>query len=298
MQNVNSRPNTGMERKIQNGGGKKPNPWHDAFFQAVKQELFEYRDSLEFKNQYPLTNESLRIDVLVIKKTKNLVINKNIARIFRADNILEYKSPGDYLAVTDFLKVCAYANLYAAVTPGADFADITLTFVENRRPRKLLKYLAGIRGYKAEETSPGIYLVTGDYVPIQIIESGRLSEQENLWLKSLTKDLPAANAGSILDKARKLGDKAQLGAYLYVLLRSNPKSFLEAKNMARKELPTLDEALEQAGLLSGMMELREKKGLERGKREEKQNIINLLKSGKSAEEILQIMENGIAEMAT
>ena len=68
--------------------------------------------------------------------------------------------------------------------------------------------------------------------------------------------------------------------------------------MARKELPTLDEALEQAGLLSGMMELREKKGLERGKREEKQNIINLLKSGKSAEEILQIMENGIAEMAT
>jgi hypothetical protein len=43
MQNANLRPNTGMERKIHNGGGKKPNPWHTAFFQAVKQELFEYR---------------------------------------------------------------------------------------------------------------------------------------------------------------------------------------------------------------------------------------------------------------
>jgi len=232
--------------------------------------------------------------------------------------------------------------LYAAVTPGVDFADITLTFVENRHPRKLLRYLTGIRGYKAEEASPGIYLVTGDYAPIQIIESGRLSEQENLWLKSLTKDLPAANAGSILDKARKLGDKAQLGAYLYVLLRSNPKSFLEAKNMARKELPTLEEALEEAGLLQDMIDYVTKKitkrvtenvtekitenvtkkvtenvtkkvtenvtkkvtenvtekAMEQGKREAKQNIINLLKSGKSAEEILQIMENGITGMAT
>jgi hypothetical protein len=39
-------------------------------------------------------------------------------------------------------------------------------------------------------------------------------------------------------------------------------------------------------------------GLEQGRQEEKQNIISLLKSGKSAEEILQLMENGIAEVAT
>jgi len=289
------RPNTGMEIKNPQGGGKSP--WHPAFVDAIRMELFDYKDFLEFKCEHPLNTEPLRIDLLIIKKPKGLIIDKNIARIFRSDNIFEYKSPDDYLTLNDFLKVYAYANLYTVITPGVDFAGITLTFVENRRPRKLLRYLTGTRGYKVEETSPGIYLVTGDYVPIQIIESGRLLEQENLWLKSLTKDLPAVNAGSILDKARKLGDKAQLGAYLYVLLRSNPKSFLEAKNMAKRELPTLDEALEQAGLLSGMMELREKKGLERGRREEKQNIINLLKSGKSAEEILQLMENGIAGMA-
>jgi len=32
-------------------------------------------------------------------------------------------------------------------------------------------------------------------------------------------------------------------------MRANPKSFLEAKNMAVEELPTLEEALEEAGLL-------------------------------------------------
>ena len=76
-----------------------------------------------------------------------MIIDKNIARIFRAENIFEYKSPDDYLSVNDYLKVYAYANLYAAITPGVDLSDITLTFVENRHPRKLLRYLAKTRGY-------------------------------------------------------------------------------------------------------------------------------------------------------
>jgi hypothetical protein len=253
-----------MERKIQNGGGKKPNPWHTAFFQAVKQELFEYRDSLEFENQYPLTNESLRIDVLVIKKPRDKVIEKNIARIFRADNILEYKSPRDYLAVTDFLKVNAYANLYAAITPSVDFAELSLTFVENRHPRKLLQYLTEIRGYAVEETSPGIYLVTGDYLPIQVIESGKLPERENLWLKSLVNDLKAVNADGILNEIEKSGNKAQLGAYLDVIIRANPEAFLEAINMARKKRETFEEVFTRAGLIPEWLERGRIQGREQG----------------------------------
>jgi len=251
-----------METKNQQGSGK--NLWHPAFVDAMRMELFDYRDSLEFKYEHPLNTEPLRIDLLIIKKPKDLIIDKNIARIFRSDNIFEYKSPGDYLAVNDFMKVYAYANLYAAITPNVDFADITLTFVERRRPRKLLKYLTETRGYKAEETSPGIYLVTGDYLPIQIIESGKLSERENLWLKSLVKDLSAVNVGSILDKAQKLRDKAQLGAYLYMLSRANPRSFLEAKNMARRKRETFEEVFTEAGLIPEWIERGRVQGLEQG----------------------------------
>ena len=270
--------------------GKK-NQWHTAFFQAIRQELFDYRDSLEFKHEHPLAEESLRIDLLIIKKPKDLVIEKNIARIFRGDNIMEYKSPGDYLAVTDFLKVCAYANLYAAITPGVDFADLSLTFVENRHPRKLLKYLTGTRGYTVEEASPGIYQVTGDYLPIQVIESRKLPEQENLWLKSLAKDLQAVSAGSIIDEMQKCGNKASLRAYLEVLSRANPEAFLEAGNMVRRKRKTFEEVYTENGVIPGYIEQGRVQGLEQGKREEKQNIINLLKSGKSAEEIIQLMEN-------
>jgi len=242
-----------MERKNKKGRGKTQ--WHPAFCEAIQQELSDYRDSLEFKFEHPLNSEPLCIDLLIIKKPKDVVIDKNIARIFRADNILEYKSPGDYLSVNDFLKVNAYANLYAVITPGVDFAELTLTFVENRHPRKLLQYLTGTRGYTVEETSPGIYKVSGDYLPIQIIESGKLSEQENLWLKSLKKGLQTSKVGVIINEIDKSGNKTSLSAYLDVLLRANPEAFSEARNMAkRKRSPTFEEVFTRAGIIPEWIE--------------------------------------------
>ena len=76
-----------MEKETQRAGGKTL--WHYAFFEAMQQELFDYRDSLEFKKEHPLTTEALRVDLLIIKKQKDVIIDKNIARIFRADNLIE-----------------------------------------------------------------------------------------------------------------------------------------------------------------------------------------------------------------
>jgi hypothetical protein len=110
--------------------------WHPAFLQAIQMELFDYREHLEFRYEHHLTSAPLQIDLLIIKKKKDVAIDKNIARIFRSDNLLEYKSPEDYLSVKDFWKVCAYANLYAAITPGVDLSDVTVSFVESRHPNK------------------------------------------------------------------------------------------------------------------------------------------------------------------
>jgi hypothetical protein len=116
-----------------------------------------------------------------------------------------------------------------------------------------------------EETSPGIYLVSGDYLPIQIIETRKLSEHENLWLKSLTEgDLQVSSAGSILDEGLKRGDKAQLDAYLEVLLKANPKAFLEAKNMAKRRRETFEEVFTRAGLIPEWIERGREQGLEQG----------------------------------
>jgi hypothetical protein len=89
--------------------------WHPAFVEAIQAELEEYLDVLEFHAEHPLTTEPLRIDVLIVKKRVDVVIRKNIARIFREHNIIEYKSPDDYISRSDFQKTQAYAWLYASL---------------------------------------------------------------------------------------------------------------------------------------------------------------------------------------
>ncbi|MDR0685537.1 MAG: hypothetical protein LBF83_10480, partial [Spirochaetaceae bacterium] len=69
--------------------------WHPAFLEAIKAELEQYSDILEFTPEYQLTKEPLRIDVVIVKKLKNVPIKKSIAAIFRKYNLIEYKSPSD-----------------------------------------------------------------------------------------------------------------------------------------------------------------------------------------------------------
>jgi hypothetical protein len=60
--------------------------------------------ALQFISEYQLTAEPLRIDIVIIKKIKDIPLTKNIAAIFRTHNLVEYKSPTDYLSVVDFYK--------------------------------------------------------------------------------------------------------------------------------------------------------------------------------------------------
>jgi len=272
--------------------------WHPAFLQAIKQELSDYKDSLEFKYQYQLTSEPLRIDLLIIKKPKQVKIDKNIARIFRTENILEYKSPDISLSVKDFLKVYAYANLYAAMTPKVKFSDLTITFIVTRHPREIIKYLEKARGYKVEETSLGIYQVTGDYVPIQIIETKKLSEDENLWLKSLTNDLEIRNLDAIIRNRQKSPGEAFPDAYFNILIRANPEVFLEVQKMANGAM-TFEEVFTKAGIIPQWIERGIEQGIEQGiergiergiEQGKEKTALNLLAKGMPIEEIAQITE--------
>ena len=283
---------SGGEGSSKNSRRKKLK-WHPAFIQAMQLELFEHKDSLDFRCEYQLTSEPLRMDLLIIKKPKELVIDKNIARIFRTDNIVEYKSPEDYLSIKDFLKVYAYANLYAAITPGVDLSEVTLTFVESRKPRKLLKYLESVRGYSVKETSPGIYSVGGDYLPIQIIVSKRLPESENLWLGSLRNDLKAHSLDAIMNNKEKLEKESNMDAYIDVLFCANEKTFTEEKVML---VDTILEMCDRNGITEEIIEgVREKireqgreEGLEQARKEKLQIARNLLAKGSTPEFVSDI----------
>ena len=54
--------------------------WHPAFVQAIKHEFVEYREVLDFVAEHQLTTEPFKIDVLIIKKKKNIEIKKTLVR--------------------------------------------------------------------------------------------------------------------------------------------------------------------------------------------------------------------------
>jgi len=205
-------------------------PWHPAFVEALQMELQEYQDVLEFHPEYQLTSEPLRIDCVVIKKVKDVVIKKNIAVIFREWNLLEYKSPDDYVSVADFYKVYGYACLYASFSK-VPITSLTVSFIESHYPHKLLDHLKNERNYSVAETGSGIYTVSGDILPIQIIDSRRLSAEENLWLKNLSKELEYTAITQVDKEINRQGKAARLAAYWNAIMHANPAAIQEAIEM-------------------------------------------------------------------
>jgi hypothetical protein len=57
-----------------------------------------------------------------------------------------------------------------------------------RNPRELFAYFEGEKNCSVTETSPGVYVVGGYPVAIQVIASRELPFEENLWLKGLSND--------------------------------------------------------------------------------------------------------------
>ena len=280
-----------MEKEINKPPNEEGIPWHTAFFEAIQMELDEYSQDLQFISEYQLNTQPLRIDVVIIKKSRDVVIEKNIASIFRKENIVEYKNPDDYVSIDDFYLVYGYACVYRALNK-VDIKELTLSFVESRYPRELLAHLREVRGYSVEEKWPGIYIVRGDILPIQIIDNRKLSEEENIWLKDLDKKLKPPELRRIKTEIYRLGkDKAaRIKAYFYVIRRANLKSLREAGEMSDFDIDVAwDELLVESGDAARWeargMAIGEARGEARGREEERQYLLDMLNQGLTVEEI-------------
>lgn len=65
--------------------------WHPAFAAAMDLELRENRKNLEYNKEYNLNTKPLEVDLLIIKKDKDSQIVNEIGKLFRGNNIIEYK---------------------------------------------------------------------------------------------------------------------------------------------------------------------------------------------------------------
>ena len=256
--------------------------WHPAFYAGLQIELAEDRANLIFENEHQLSTRPMEIDILIIKKERDVPVRKNIGQIFRKYNIIEYKSPSDYLNVDDFYKVYGYACFYKADTGGTDVIpaeELTITLVCCRYPRKLIKYLQEKRKYIVKKAGDGIFYIDGDHIPIQLIVTSQLLETENLWLKNLTNKIEkTASARKLVQEYGKHKNDHLYQAVMDIIVRANTEQFQEVGSMcdalmelmkdkfdeARKEAVQqgLEQGLEQ-GLAQGLEQGRQQ-GLERG----------------------------------
>ena len=99
--------------------------WHPAFYAGIQIELQQESENLIFENEHQLGTKPKEIDVLIIKKQKDIPIKKNIGRIFRKYNIVEYKSPSDYLSIYNYLSTFSSVNINSVPSPSV---LITLIF--------------------------------------------------------------------------------------------------------------------------------------------------------------------------
>ena len=165
--------------------------WHPAFCSALRLELLEDAENLEFTDEFQLTEKPLQIDCTVVKVKKDCKIKNEIGKIFRKHNIFEYKSPMDELNIDTFYKAVAYACLYKVLPNHVDeipAEEITITLIRDRKPVKLLGELEK-SGYGYKKEAAGIYYVNGAMFPMQIIESSELDVDMHVQLKALTNHL-------------------------------------------------------------------------------------------------------------
>ena len=225
-----------MERRWKNKDNENVQKiqWHPAFVAATKIEFEDERDKLKFESEYQLSKKPMQIDLLILKKVENVSIYKNIGKIFRGNNVLEYKSPTDYMGVDDFYKVYGYACFYKADSEEANsiaIDDITISLVSKKYPRKVIEHLTKERGYKIRKEEEGIYYVEGDIFPIQILVTSRLSKEKNLWLSSLTDQIEIDRIQNLMKIYLKNRNNPLYRSVMKTLTNANRDKFKEENDV-------------------------------------------------------------------
>ena len=274
--------------------------WHPAFVSAMKLELLEDAEYLDYTSEYNLNTKPLEMDLLIVKKDKDVEIQNEIGKIFRKHNIIEYKSPDDSMNLNTYMKVIAYACLYKAYENHVDeitLDQITITMVREKKPVKLLEWFKE-NGYTVQEVFKGIYYVTRDnHFQTQIIVSQELSKENQKWLTLLSRKLDMSDAKRVV---------AQIEALTQESNKQHGDSVLQVAVQENEEI--FNKIREEGKMCEALMKLMEPevkevvdKAVDKAVKNAEENnrkdmILNALKVGSSPEDISRVMGIPLAEV--
>ena len=221
--------------------------WHPGFCSAMELEFLRYKDLLDFNREFPLSKEPLRIDLLMIKKIKDVVLDIDIGRLFKTYNIIEYKSPKDGLTIDDYIKTVGYAYLYkglGATVDAVPLSELTATIVRDTEPTELFKKIQS-EGGSIEEKYPGVYYINGVVsIPTQFILTSSLSKDFHVCLRVLSNKASEDDIKRFIEIANTFTepiDKQNADAVMNVSINANREMY----DKIRKENPFMCQALRE-----------------------------------------------------
>jgi hypothetical protein len=105
----------------------------------------------------------------------------------------------------------------------------------------------------------------GDILPIQIIDSRKLSAEENLWLKSLSNKLNSLEVTQLSEEIVRQEKAEKIAAYLNVITKANARIIQEAIKMSNAL--TIEQVFENVGWIAKWEARGRAEGEARGKAE-------------------------------
>lgn len=224
--------------------------WHPAFDAALHIELEEDLNILDIKNEYTLSKKPMQLDILIVKKEGSRKVKKTFGHIFRQHNIIEYKSPEDYLSINDFYKVYGYTCFYQSDTEKVceiHPAELTITFVSYYYPRKMIEHLRKERKLEVRRYAQGIYHLEGDQIPIQVVVTKELSEQDYYWLQNLRTDLEGREEiNELVRRYEERKSSRYYQAVMDLIVRANKEKMEEERYMCEALHELFAEDVEKA----------------------------------------------------
>lgn len=209
--------------------------WHPGFLGAMEIEFRQYRQSLDFSDEHALSKEPLRIDLLIIKKDRGVVVANQIGESFRGHNVIEYKSPDDALTIDDYYKTMAYAYLYKSLGRTVDEIpgdELTVTMVRDAYPSAMFRRIEEYGGV-VEERYPGVYHISGIFnTPSQVLVTSRLDPRLHSSLRVLTKRARPEDVECFLRMAQGFtepGDRRNADAVLQLSVSANRSVYEEVR---------------------------------------------------------------------
>ena len=145
----------------------------------------------------------------------------------------------------------------------------------------MLNHLLAVRGIHVENKDRGIYYLTGDAIPMQLLITRELTQEENFWLKNLRMDLKACREiQNIVAKYEQNRHSKDYAAVMDLITRANWKEMEVERKMCDALRELFAEELKEENE-RGM-----EQGMERGIHLAKL-IFKLSAQGSSAEEIAE-----------